>query len=180
MTQINRNWKQSQFLFFLQFLNNLRFISTWQIDFEIISSYTLTNYYIELYADKFKSLQKRITALLRNALKSNNARKSYSSKIKIFRSTFRELKFFQIIRSELFKSVFLVHFNSIRQLYIDLDFSKERNIETMIYHVHNDKFLRIILSDKTFSFIVFLNRLLSFAKIRYWSTELKVIEFVWI
>ena len=143
----------------------------------------LTNWfrdYIKIYAAKFKSLQKRKTMLLKDFSKFDNARKFYSCKIKILRSTDREMKSFQNIQLTLFRSIFLIHFDTKRQLYIDLNFSKEKNIEAMMYHVRDDKLSSTEYSAKRcVQWILFFSRLLTSIEIRYWLTKLKIIELVW-
>ena len=143
----------------------------------------LTNWfrdYIKIYAAKFKSLQKRKTMLLKDFSKFDNARKFYSCKIKILRSTDREMKSFQDIQLVLFRSVFLIHFDAKRQLYIDLDFSKKEDIEAMMYHVRENKLSFTEYSVKRcVQSILFFNRFLTSIEIRYWSTKLKIVGLVW-
>ena len=135
--------------------------------------------YIKNYAIKFKSLQERKTLLLKNLSKLNNARKSCSSRTKIIELTKFEMKSFRSIQKALFKSIFLIHFNAKRQLYVDLNFSKEEKIDAMMYHVFDD---RIFFSKYSFKrnvqFVLFFNRLLTSVEIRYWSTKFKLTKFV--
>ena len=51
----------------------------------------------------------------------------------------------------------------------------------MIYHVHSDKisFIEYSIKRRVLS-ILFLSQLLTFVETRYWSTELKMIELIWI
>ena len=136
--------------------------------------------YIRNYATKFKSLQERKILLLKDSFKSDNARKSFFSRIKIIKLTKFEIKSVQSIQKTFFKSIFLIHFNAKRQLYVDLNFSKEEKIDAMMYHVFDD---RIFFSKYSFKrnvqSVLFLNRLLTSVEIRYWSTKLKLTKFVW-
>ena len=53
------------------------------------------------------------TLLLQQTSKSENARKSYSSKIKFIES-FAEIDAFRIIQKSLFTSIYLIYFDSKR------------------------------------------------------------------
>ena len=61
---------------------------------------------------------------------------------------------------------FLVHFNSNRQFYIHIDVFKQREFETMIYHlkvdINFDKFKR-----NDIELILLLSRMLSEIEIKY-------------
>lgn len=155
--------------------------STTSRQFEIYLSLTKWfRNYIENYAAKFKSLQDRKTLLLKDSLKSNNARRFYSFKIKILKLSILETAFFQAIQRALFKSIFLSHFNSNRQLYVDLNFSKKEEIEIMMYHVRDDKISAKYSVRRNVQFVLFLSRFLISVENRYWSIELKIAELVWI
>ena len=135
--------------------------------------------YVPHYADKSESLHNRKTTMLKSALKADNARKSYSSKTRIDDSTIDEIVAYKYIQSCLSKSNWLIHFDSTRQLYIDLNSSKKRDINSMIYHVsssNNEQYF----ARTAIQLIMFLNRLINPAKSRYWSTELKLVELIWI
>ena len=122
--------------------------------------------YIKSYASKSKLLQDRKTILLKNSSKFENAKKSFFSKIKLLNLTSFELQFFRIIQNDLFKSVFLIHFSVARQLFVNLNFSKKKEIETMMYHVRNDEFFTEYSSKKNVQSILFFSRLLTSAEIR--------------
>ena len=138
--------------------------------------------YIEGYAAKFKSLQERKTNLLKKAFLFERARKTYTFKTRLISSTFDEIEFFRILQKHLSSFFFLNHFDHTRQFYIDLDTSKKNEIDAMIYHVSlTSTISREEYSQRTkVQFILFLSRLQSSAKIRYWSIELKIVEFVWV
>ena len=90
-----------------------------------------------------------------------------------------ELKSYRFLQKNFSKASFLIHFNSNRQLYIDIDVFKRREFETMIYHfkvdVNFDKFKR-----NDIELILFLSRMLSEIETKYWSTELEMCDLVWI
>ena len=140
--------------------------------------------YIEKYATKTKSLQDRKIALLKNFSKSEQIKKSCFFKMKI---TFisEKLKFFRIIQQSFFKFAFLIHFHDHRQLYVNLNFSKNE-IDDIIYHVQNTELSTTKYSTTEYSSkrnvqsIFFFSRLLTSTKTRYWSIELEVAELVWV
>ena len=92
----------------------------------------------------------------------------------------------------------MIHHNSLRVFYVDVnDFRRE--FEVMIYYLKSDKnhkSIKKLSSNKKFSsdderiffsfkrknvkFIIFLNRMLTTAKKKYWFIELKMINFVWL
>ena len=165
--------------FKLQAIANLKFSTI--LD-QLETYFELTRWfrqYIEKFAAIVKFLQMRKTLLLQQTSKSENARKSYSSKIKFIES-FAEIDAFKIIQKSLSTSTYLVHFDNKRQLYIDLDSSKEMKIDDVIYHVIDDSNFISYSIRKFIQSVMFLNRLLNSAKHRYWSTKLKLIELIWV
>ena len=140
--------------------------------------------YIAHYVDIFKSLQNRKTKLLRHESIVDSARRAYSSKIRVFNSTKTKLKSFRIFQKLLFMLFFLIHVNIKRQLFIDLNVNKKFDIEIMFYYVKKAYFqnlkFEIFFSKHVIKSILFLNRFISSAEFRYWSTKLKIIDIVWI
>ena len=128
-------------------------------------------------------MQLRKTRLLKTASKSRNAKKSYAIKIKVTQSTKKEISSFNTLQQNLFKSIYLIHFDLTRQLYVDLNFS-DIDINAMIYHV----FINMTIFEETSNYllknkiqsIMFLSRLLNEAESRYWSIELEIAKLVWI
>lgn len=142
----------------------------------------LTNWfkqYIEKFAVILKFLQLKKTQLLHHASKSKNVKKSYFSRIK-FVKFIAKANTFNVIQKSLFISIYLIYFDNTRQLYIDLDVSKEMNINSVIYHVIDDSDFLIYSFRKSVQSIMFLNRFLSLTKSKYRSTELKLTELIWI
>lgn len=82
---------------------------------------------------------------------------------------------FQTIQEEFKRHTFLTHFNPERQLYIDIDASKERGFGAMVYHLKNRDRARPIAIEP----ILFLSKCLSLAESRYWPTELEMAGVVW-
>ena len=83
-----------------------------------------------------------------------------------------------------FRSIILAHFNLIWQLYIDLNALKEFEFRAHVYHCWSDEEVKAeSASDKkqkNVKSIYFLSRLLADAETRYWLTELKIADLVWV
>lgn len=126
-------------------------------------------------------MQNRKTKLLKFAFILDKVRKAYVFKIKI-NSIEQKLNSFQIVQESLFKSTFLIHFNAKQQLYVDLNFSKKNDIETMIYHLDHEwkENVKSYFFRKAVRSLMFLNRLLNSAETRYWSIEFELAELVWV
>ena len=85
------------------------------------------------------------------------------------------------------KFFYLIYVSIKRNLFIDLNVNKKFDFDVIIYHVRK-KWLRKAFADGkhdyfsriAVKFILFLNRLLNFAEIKYWSTELEIIDIIWI
>ena len=149
--------------------------------------------YIKEYVEKIRFLQKKKTALLRNASLSEKERKFYTSKTKLIALIENELIAFNMIQHHFSKAFFLIHFDLSRQLYVDLNTSKKNDMNAMIYHVLKkshvleeshvlEKFhVEDTYSSKMFvQLILFLSKLLNVVESRYWSTKLKLVELIWI
>ena len=153
----------------------------------------LTGYlrqYIPQYAAITKPLQERKIYLNQTATKgaSSNARKRIASTTKLAMPSPREQNVFHHLQKLFASPSILHHFDERRQLYIDLDASKEFGFGAHIYHSKAD--------DKGQSNtpplspedpkqldkqpIMFLSRLLSDAETRYWPTELEIAGLVWV
>ena len=136
--------------------------------------------YIVHYADIFKSLQNRKTKFLRNEFIAKNAKRVYFSKTRVQHFTTKKLISFDALQIVLTKSFYLVHSDFKRQLFIDLNASKKFDFDVMLYYVKKVFFE----SNKYFSrhaieSILFFNRLLIDAETKYWLTELKIANIVW-
>ena len=135
--------------------------------------------YIKHYASKSEFLQLKKTLFFKATLKTDNARKFYAMKIKLAESSNNEITVFETLQKNLFKSTYLVHFDFTKQLYVDLDFN-DIDMSVMIYHVKLNAFIFEYSNRNDVQSIIFLSRLLTSTKTKYWSTELKLEEFVWI
>lgn len=129
----------------------------------------LTKYlrnYIFYYAQKSKVLQQKKVVLLRLFL-SNKSRlqKIYNQRIVIDLFTNKKFNFY--CQLEFFdRSIFLIYFDRDRILYIDINVSKKREFNIIIYYLKlnaNSKKLRTLNIQSIF----FLSCPLNFAKIKY-------------
>ena len=95
--------------------------------------------YIERYAQKTKSLQRRKTTLLRLFfINKKNQRKIYNQRVAIKKSLVNEIVVYEILQIVFNKSTFLIHFNFDRILFIDVDASKKLKFDIVIYHVKHE------------------------------------------
>ena len=130
--------------------------------------------YIAWYAQKSEPLQRRKTLLLRESpFSKGRQRKVYSARTQLATATTAELKSYRQLQEAFRKATLLVHHDPTRPLYIDVNASKRRDIEVVIYHLklgtdpNNPKRSEI-------EPIMFLSRMLTPAKERYWPTELEM------
>lgn len=142
----------------------------------------LTGYmrqYVARYAMKAEPLQRLKTELLRPAPKGGNARTAYT-KATTIEPTPELLDAFNEIQAAFSQPTTLRHHDPNRQLYIDIDASKD-GIGSMVYHVRGDPLdAEKIKSSRGIEPIMFLSRTLSPAETRYWPTELEVAGLCWI
>ena len=136
--------------------------------------------YVEHYAKKSEPLQARKTALLKGAPIAGTARKAYAGKTKVLNPTDDERNAYKALQHALSKRRYLIHYNSARELFADIDASKETGMGGMIYHVKGDIKPEEYPLRKNVEPIMFLNRLLTAAKTRYWPTELELAAIVWV
>jgi hypothetical protein len=134
--------------------------------------------YVAWYAQKIESLQQRKILLLKNfSSQKEHARKSYVDRIIIDNRTTREKKSFEIIQEAFKNSRFLTHFDLIRQFLINVNaFKKE--FEVFVYHIKKDS--KDITKSTIIESIVFLSKILTSAKKRYWSTKLEIVVVIWV
>ncbi len=145
----------------------------------------LTGYlrqYIPHYAAIVKPLQQRKTFLnqgLRAKGAKGNARKRMAITTRLNEPTPKELNAFHHLQSLFSRPTILVHFSPKRQLYIDLDASKEFGFGAHVYHAK--EFAEDgTPKQKSMEPVLFLSRLLQDAETRYWPTELEVAGLVWV
>ena len=130
----------------------------------------LTEYlrdYVPYYAQKANALQRRKIILLHmSSFNKERTRKIYSQRIILKSSIPKKLKSYRQLRDFFGKTNFLVHFDRDRTLYIDIDASKRREFDAMMYHLKadvNSKKPRVT----NIELILFLSRFLNSAETRY-------------
>jgi len=127
--------------------------------------------YVSYYAQMTESLQKRKTALSKEVSKDlNNARKTKTLWIFLVNSIKKKLNVFQLLQKQFRKLSVLTHYNSNLSLYVNLNTFKVYDFNAIVYH---------IIDEKSRS-ILFLSKELNFAERNYWSTELKIVDVVWV
>ena len=140
--------------------------------------------YITHYVDIFKFLQNRKIELLREELVAESARRFYSAKTRVQNFIDLKIVFFKTLQNILSKSFYLMHVNTKRQLFIDLNVNKKFDIEIMLYYVKKIYFKNFKLdqfsSRHVIESIFFFNRLVIETESRYWFIELKIVDIVWI
>ncbi len=113
-----------------------------------------------------KSLQKHKTVLLKSASKSENSHKFYINRTSLMKLTLTEIVSFKTLQVLLLKSFYLVHFDSIKQLYINLNVFKVFDFSVMTYHIKQFH-IEVYSSKSSIQFIMFLSRLLKSAETCY-------------
>ena len=81
------------------------------------------------------------------------------------------------------QSIFLIHFNFDRILFIDVDASKKLEFDIVIYYVkHENKYRelnsKLLIVKKNMKLILFLSKCLIDTKRRYWFIELKIVDLI--
>jgi hypothetical protein len=133
---------------------------------------------VYFFVDVFKSLQELKIKLLKNSSKDNR-RKKFINKTKIIFID-KKMTFFLLLQKDLIKTIFLMHFDKNKWLWIDLDEFKEFDFEVIVFYVIK-KFSKETWSIKNdIQLIMFLSKLLTTAERNYWSTELETTNLIWI
>jgi hypothetical protein len=140
-------------------------------------------HYIDKYAAKAAPLQRRKTNLLKGCPSDGPSRKSWSLQTLLREPSNEEIDAFTKLQAEFADPRWLVHFDRDRQLYCDIDASKESGFGAMLYHLdsnyhHAD--VTIPPPSTKLQPISFYSRELSNAQRNYWITELEVACLVWI
>ena len=137
--------------------------------------------FVRNYAVISKPLQDRKTKLLAKTPRSGQQRQNYSRKTLIEHPTEKEIASFEAVQHALSETRMLIHFDSKRTLFIDVDSSKAGGIDAIIYHLDGDESGPKECPDrKHIRPILFLSRLLKDAETRYWPTELELAGIVWV
>lgn len=170
----------------IQAILNLRFPETLR-DLEIFLGFTgWLRSSVPRYAQLANPLQDRKTVLtkgLGTGSKSKGpARKRSAVKVMFYEPTEAEIESFRKIKEAFDTPTFLVHYDSTRFLFVDLDAFKKWGFAAMIYHLKSDRVpeagSKVARTDV--QPIMFLSRCLNTAERNYWPTELEIAGIVWV
>ena len=160
-------------------INNLKFPVTLR---QLKHYFDLTDWmreYVEKYVKIAELLQIRKTTMLKKSFFIDEfVRRTFFSKFRLKNPTSTKKNFFRTFQKILFSSRYFVHFNFIRQFYMNVDVSKKKKMKVMIYHSKqqtNNYSARIMIEP-----IMFFNRRITDIESKYWSIELKLADLVWI
>ena len=135
---------------------------------------------ISRYAQRVQSLQKRKITLIKSVTVSDSARKRQTIKTHLYDFTYKKRVVFRNLQTAFVSSIFLIHFDRKRRLYIDLNVSKQWDFAAIMYHVLSDSLNDATYSRTIIQSIMFLSRCLNGAEKNYWLTELKIADIVWV
>ena len=137
--------------------------------------------YISYYAQIVEPLQNQKTIFLKNEFIKNNFKKTFFKRTSIDQSINAKYQSYKYLQIRFSKSSLLIHFETMKSTFINVDVSKKRNFEIMIFHVQNDfEENDIIIIKNEIQFIMFFSKILIDAETRYWLIELKMVGVVWI
>ena len=134
--------------------------------------------YVSYYAQKSKTLQRKKTKLLKNDSIKKLIKKNFSQKTLLKNFSTEKFQFYKQLQKDFSKFSWLTHFNILRQLYADIDVSKN-GFDVMIYHVKSDSEIDKISNKRQIELILFFSKFFTETESRYWSTELKMTTLVW-
>ena len=137
--------------------------------------------YVSYYVQIAEPLQNRKTIFLKKKSIKNNFKKMFFKRTSIDQSINTKYQSYEYLQIRFSKSNFLIHFEAIKSTFIDVDVSKKRNFEIMIFHVQVDfEENDIVIIKNEIQFIMFFSKILIDAETKYWLIELKMIKVVWI
>ncbi len=138
--------------------------------------------YIHFYAQLAAPVQALKTTLLQETPLSGQQCRAYASKTKLGPPTPQELVSFLSIQEALAQPSTLVHHNTEKIFWIDLDASKEFGFEAIVFYTTSNKAIPEGRwpSANAIQPILFLSRLLTPAERNCWPTKLKITSFMWV
>ena len=137
-------------------------------------------FYILYYTQITASLQTCKTALLKASPAKKNTQKQHISHVSVNKLSPDKVHTFKMLQDLFRTSIFLIHFNSNCQLYIDMDVFKQYDFGAIIYHVEEDPEEVAEFLCHKIQFILFLSKLLTSIEWNYWSIKMETTELVWI
>ena len=180
-------------------IKNLKFLKT----LAALDKYLdLTGYlkqYVPYYIAIVKSLQERKTFLYQRFRFNNDSKhKSIAARLRLEKPTPSKLNVYHQLQGVFARPTILHHHNPKKQIYVDLDASKEWGFAAHVYHVKNElqkdsgtksiadkhqtgiKPVAEYFKQKSQQPILFLSRQIKPVKSRYWPTELEMADIVWV
>ena len=117
-------------------------------------------------------MQKRKIRLLRHVFIKRRSRQQHNRRISIENSSFAKIDEFNQLQEIFNRFIFLIYFDNIKILYIDIDVNKKRNFDIIIYHVKRKNDVKSKISNISFKrmnvkLIIFFNKMLSLIENRY-------------
>lgn len=138
-------------------------------------------HYIKDYAHLAAPLEDRKTTLLKGAPVKGKPRRQFASNTRVTEILEAEQEAFNTLQSRFTARLWLAHFSRSRQLYVDIDSSKQSGHGAVVFHssTPHDDFTRPPPAASVEP-IMFLSRRLTLAERNYWPTELEVSCLVWV
>ena len=138
------------------------------------------HFYILYYIQITTSFQICKTALLKTLLAKKNVQKQYISYAFVDKLSSDKIHAFETLQNLFRIFIFLIHFDSSCQLYIDINVFKQYDFDAVVYHVEEDLKKITEFSCHKIQLILFLSKLLTSVEWNYWFIEMKMTELVWI
>ena len=140
------------------------------------------------YIQKTLSLQIKKIAFTHQLSKHDNKwsviksmRKKHVIKLILNNFSNEKITAFKLLQRKLKNSIFLMHFNFDRRLYIDLNVLKKWNFVAMIYHLLNDSENQnkmTIITRISIQSIMYLNKMFNSVEHNYWFTKLEIADII--
>ena len=161
----------------LKIISKLKFFITFKLLETYLKLIEWIKNYVLYYAQLFNFLQMRKTLILKFSLTKNAIRKRYIERINLKILIEAKIAFYEKIQKVFSKFIFLIHHDRFRKLFANVNVSHKRNFDVIIFHVKKNKnnFIKVDIE-----LILFFNKILTFAKFKYWFIKLKIAELVWL
>ena len=138
------------------------------------------HFYILYYVQIITSLQICKIALLKASSAKKNTQKQHISCVFINKLSPDKVHTFKTLQNLFRTFIFLIHFDSSHQLYIDMNVFKQYDFDAVVYHVEEDLKEVVKFLHHKIQFILFLSKLLTPTEWNYWSIKMEMTELVWV
>ena len=140
--------------------------------------------YVKRYIQKIESLTRRKAKLLRQFFNNKNKqRKIFNLHIVIEQNSSKKRVVYEILQLTFSNFIFLIHFNRICILFINVNVVKKHDFDIIMYHVKNENKYRdnskLLMTRIDIKFILFFSKCLTNVESRYWFIELKIVDLMW-